>query len=471
MPYKFISPEVVQTIKNIDRELYIGESFDLLKKNIVVAERKACVYFINGFCKEDVMEKLQEFFSSIKKEDMPDDAEQFCDKMITYIEADTETDKEEIITNILSGVVCLVIDGYDKAFLIDVRTYPTRGIEEPEKYKVLRGSRDGFVETLVSNTALIRRRIRSPQFFVKIYRVGKSSRTDVAICYMDDRVDRKLLKDIETKLKNVRIDSLTMNQESLAECLHKGSWINPLPKFRYSERPDTVAAQLLEGNIAILVDNSPAAMILPTTIFDVIEEADDYYFPPITGTYLRFTRFSVTVLSLLMTPVFMLMMQNPNLIPPGMEFIIVRETVYVPIIWQFLILEVAIDGLKLAAINTPNMLNTPLSLIAALIIGEFAVNTGWFNQEPMLYMAAVAIANFTHENFEFGYAVKFMRIILLILTALFNVWGFVLGLVITLVFIIMNKTIAGGSYIYPLIPFNAKIMLHRFLRVDIKQKK
>lgn len=466
----FIYKDIDKTINKIDSTLKIGESFDLLKKVIDVGGRKGCLYFINGFCKEDVMEKVQEYFTGIKPEDMPETTEGFADKLVPYIEVDIRDKEYDIVTDILSGIICLVIDKYEKAIMIDAREYPMRSVEEPEKYKVLRGSRDGFVETLVNNTALIRRRIRSTDFFCQIMRAGKNSRTDIAICYMDSRVDKTLLKEIKDKISNITVDALTMNQESLVECLYRKKWYNPFPKFRFSERPDTVAASILEGHIAILVDNSPAAILLPTTIFDVIEEADDYYFPPITGTYLRFSRAFITFISLFLTPVFLLLIQNPGWVPGWLDFIIIKEQINVPIILQFLILEIAVDGLKLAAINTPNTLNTPLSLIAALIIGDFAASTGWFNPEPMLYMAVVAIANFTHENYEFGYAIKFMRIMILILTALFDVWGFIFGVIVTVVFIVGNKTIAGTSYIYPLIPFDGRVLINRFFRGSINNQ-
>ena len=170
----------------------------------------------------------------------------------------------------------------------------------------MRGSRDGFVETLVFNTALIRRRIRDPKLSIEIMTAGESSHTDIAICYMENRVDQKLLSTIKKRIRDLEVDALTMNQESLAECLFPYKWFNPFPKFKFSERPDSSAASLLEGNIVILVDTSPSAMILPSSVFDIIEEADDYYFPPITGTYLRLTRMTISALSLFLTPTWLM---------------------------------------------------------------------------------------------------------------------------------------------------------------------
>lgn len=464
-----LSTKLDENIKYFNQVLNVENNFDILYRVISFGGKTALFYFIDGLCKDEVMEKLMEFFYKIQEDQMPETAYDMLKKHMPYMEIDMVDEKDKIIQNILSGIPCLIVDGFDRAIMMDARTYPVRGVDEPEKDKVLRGSRDGFVETLVNNTALIRRRIRSPQLTMEITTVGRSSRTDIVICYMKDRVNEKLLKHIKNRLDSIDVDALTMNQESLAECLHKGGYWNPFPKFKYSERPDAASACILEGSIIILVDNSPSAMILPTTIFDIVEEADDYYFPPITGSYLRLSRFLINIVSVVLTPLFLLLLNHPEWIPHGFEFIQVKETINVPIVWQFLILELALDGLRLASINTPSMLSTPLSVAAGLIIGDFTVSSGWFNAEAMLYEAFVAIATYTQASYELGYALKFMRILTLILTSWFDLFGFIAGIVITLGIIAFTRTIGGKSYIYPLIPFHAKNLWHRFCRQTLPQ--
>ena len=396
-------------------------------------------------------------------------AKQMIDHVVPYVEV-TAIEEEELLTqSLLSGITCLLIDGYDTCIGLDCRSYPMRGVDEPSKDKALRGSKDGFVETVVFNTALIRRRIRSPKLSMEILTAGKSSRTDIVLCYMQDRVDRKLLREIRGRINAIKVDALTMNQESLAECIYDRKWFNPFPKFKFTERPDAASAAILEGNIVVLVDNSPQAMIVPTSIFDIVEEADDYYFPPVTGSYLRLTRFLIALITLLLTPVFLLLFQNPQWIPPWLSFIQIKDAINVPIVWQFLMLELAIDGLRLAAINTPSMLSTPLSVVAGIVLGQFTVDSGWFNAEIMMYMAFVAIANYTQSSYELSYALKFMRLIMLVLTSLFDLWGFLIGLLITVVAIVGNKTIAGKSYIYPLLPLNLTQLKKRFLRLRLKE--
>lgn len=456
-----------QDMNYLNDRLKVDKSFDLIYRTIEIGGREACMYFIDGFCKDELMEKILQYFLGIKADAMPEDAHKMCKLCMPYVEVDLSGKWDNILNNLLSGVFVLLIDGYDKAILIDSREYPSRNVAEPDKDKVLRGSKDGFVETIVFNTALLRRRIRSTDLRMEMYAAGKSSHTDIAVCYMESRVDKALLDKIVTRIQNIKVDALTMNQESLAECLYEKKWYNPFPKFKYTERPDTAAAQVLEGNIIIFVDNSPSAMILPTSIFDVVEEADDYYFPPITGTYLRLTRFLIFILTYIMTPTFLLLMNHTEWIPENFAFIMLKDTENIPLIWQFLILELAIDGLRLAAVNTPSMLSTPLSVMAALVLGEFSVNSGWFNSEVMLYMAFVAIANYTQANYELGYALKFMRILTLILTAWLDVWGYAAGVVITCLAVALNKTVSGQSYLYPFLPFRFKLLARRLFRLRL----
>ena len=461
---KTISGNLELDMAYLNRVLDVDKNFDVIYRVVNLGGKNACMYLIDGFCKDEMMQKILQYFMDITPDEMPSDMHELSKQFTPYVEVEIEDKCDTIIHFLLSGMFVLLVDSYDKALLIDSRTYPARSVEEPEKDKVLRGSKDGFVETIVFNTALIRRRIRSTDLHMELLTAGKSSRTDIVVCYMKGRVDEKFLEEVKRKIQNITVDALTMNQESLAECLYQRKWYNPFPKFKYTERPDTAAAQVLEGNIVVLVDNSPSAMILPTTIFDVMEEADDYYFPPITGTYLRMTRFLIGVLTYLLTPTFLLLMNNPQWIPENFSFIMLKEEVNIPLIWQFLLLELAIDGLKLAAVNTPNMLSTPLSVLAALVMGEFAVESGWFSSEVMLYMAFVAIANYTQANYELGYALKFLRVLNLILTQLFGLWGYIGAIVLAVLGICCNRTVAHSSYIYPLIPFDWKNLKNRLIR-------
>ncbi len=459
------SSDYKQNKKVLEQALRITESFDLICKNTVIGGKDACFFFVDGMTKDEVMQKLLSGFYTIKDSDMPENAYDFSVKQLPYVEVDVNVDIPQTITSILSGMTAILIEGYNAAICMDVRTYPARSVDQPEKEKVLRGSKDGFVETIVFNTALIRRRIRDPHLTMEMLAVGNISHTDVVLCYMENKVDLQLLNTIRNKIQNIKATALSMNQTSLAECLYERKWYNPFPKYKYTERPDTSAASILEGSLVILVDNSPSAIILPSSLFGIMEEADDYYLPPITGTYLRLTRFIISAVTFFITPTILLLTMYPEWIPKWLSFIKLQEYTNVPLLFQFLILEIAVDGLKLAAVNTPNMLSTPLSIIAGLALGEYAVSSGWFNAEAMLYMAFVALSNYTQPSYELGYALKFFRIITLILTGLFGLWGLIAGTGSLIAALLSNHTLDGRRrYLYPLIPFDWKVLKHQLFR-------
>ena len=441
------------------------QSFDLVKRGLIIADRKAALFFIDGLLKDDITEKILEFFYKNVKFENFKSALYFAQSAVPYVEVEVTSDLKKICTDVLSGISALIVEGFTEVILLDTRTYPQRSTSEPDNDKVLRGSRDGFVETLINNTALIRRRIRDTNLTVKAYSVGTQSHTDIAVIYMENKVDKKLLANLDKRLKAIDVPSLTMNQQSLVEALYKNLWYNPFPKVKHTERPDTTASAILDGNIVILVDNAPSALLLPTSIFDVLEEADDYYFPPVTGTYLKLARYFITIVTVLITPLWLLALQNPDYCPEFFRFVLLDEPQNIPVFWQLILMEVGIDGLRLAALNTPNSLTTPLSIIGAIALSEFAVESGWVSMEAIIYMALVTVANFTQPNFELGYSFKFCRVLLLVLTYIFNVWGFIIAFIINLVLLCTNRTLSSKSYLYPLVPFNGKEFRRKILRI------
>lgn len=448
------------------------KSFDLVRRDMEIAGRQCTLLFIDGMIKDEIMEKMLEYFLKLDIsiwEDTPD-MQHFSRRIIPYVEVAEEDHLDAACTAILSGNLGLFIQGFSACALIDIRTYPVRSVEEPEKDKVLRGSRDGFVETVVFNTALIRRRIRDPKLTMSIFSVGESSHTDIVVCYMEDRADLELVQRIKERIGHIKVQGLTMSQESLAEALVSSKWRNPFPKTRYTERPDTASSALLEGRVVILVDNSPSAMILPSGIFDFFREADDYYFPPITATYLRITRIVIFLLTLFLTPLWLLLVEHPQWIPPWLAFIGVSEPNGVPLLAQLLVLEFAVDGLRMASTNTPSIMSNSLSIIGALLLGDFAVQSGWFVPETILYAAFTAIANYAQPSLELGFAFKFVRLGLLVLTGCFGLWGFAGGLLLFLILLCSTRTLSGKSYLYPLIPFNARDFKRTFIRSKLENR-
>ncbi len=456
----------------INKKLRVGESFDILVKHIKIADKKATFYCLDGFTKDDILERMFRFISTFTKEQMSDihTAEELLNSYITYIESSVEENLDTFTTFILSGAVGMIVEGFDKAIIIDSRTYPARNVQEPESDKVLRGSHEGFVETIIFNTALLRRKIRSTDLTLKSHQIGTQSKTDIVICYLEGAVDKKLLKKVVERVNSIDVKSLAMSQESLRECLIPHQAWNPFPKVRYTERPDTAAASIYDGNIIIFSDGSPSAMIIPTGVFDFFQDINDFYFPPLVGTFIRYVRVFSYIMTFFLVPTWYLITLYESVLPEWVNIFQVKEPNEVPIIFQLLIVEFVIDILRLASLNTPSALSNSFSVVAALVLGEFAIKSGLFVSEVVLFMAFVAISNFTQPSYELGYAIKISRIFVLICTALFHIWGYSASILIVMIIVVTTKTISGYTYLYPLIPLNWKALSSLLIRKSLKCK-
>ncbi len=449
-------------VEEMTARLRVSENFDVIRRDLRVGDVTLTFFYIDGFTKDSETQRLMQYFLSQKSIGT---ATELLSRL-PHVEAERVENADTALSAILSGQTLLLASTFvGEGLLIDLRTYPSRGVSEPEGDKVMQGARDGFVETLIVNTALLRRRIRDPRLTMAHFNLGGSSKTDIVVCYLAGVADEKKVMAIEGKIRSIRPKSLTLGTQSLAETLIRSRWYNPFPKIRTTERPDTAAAQVVEGSILIFCDTSPQAMIPPTSIFDYLQQADDYYFPPLTGTYLRVVRTFILLLSLVATPLWYLALQYQSVLPEALRFLIPDDPGALPILLQLYLAEVAIDGLKIASMNTPDMLSNSLSIVGALILGDFAVGVGWLSEDVILYMAFVAIANFAQQNNELGYAIKFMRVMILTLTAILGVWGFALGIVLTCVFAACNRTVGDmHSYLYPRIPWNGKAMRRLLFR-------
>ena len=453
-----------ENVRALAALLAADESFDLVERRLSVGDDELTLFFVDGFVKDGTLQRLMQFF--VGRSGLGS-AREFADAGIPYGNVEVVTDVGRMLTATLSGVTLLVGSAFgSSAVLIDARAYPARLTDEPQSDRVMQGARDGFVETLIFNTALIRRRIRDPDLRIKRLNLGGRARTDCALLYIEGRADPAFLDRLSRRLAALRPDSLTLGYASLAALLIPRRWFNPFPKIRTTERPDCAAAHLSEGNVILLCDTSPQAMILPTGIFDFLQESQDFYLPPLTGSYLRLVRMLTFLLSLVLTPLWYLFVTCPWLLPASLSFLVPNDPGHFPILLQLFLVEFAVDGLKLASMNTPDLLANSMSVVGGLILGDLAVKVGWLSGEVIFYMAIVAVAGFTQQNHELGYAFKFLRLAVMPLTALVSWVGFLVGTALIPVLLVTNSAVDGRrSYLYPLIPFNGRALLSLFFRL------
>ena len=453
----------------LDALLGVGRCFDVVTRELYAGRRRCRLYSIDGYGDSAVLERVLEHLLTITSMIEAQTMQEFIDRYVSFAQVDAERDLETAVTGVFLGKTLLLADGFSACALIDAKQLPARSVDEPSSGKVLRGAHDGFIETLTVNAALLRRRIRDPRLTLEGHQISEKSRADVALCYLEHKVDRALLDEVRRKLDAIDLRSISMSQESIAEAMMARQWWNPLPKVRYTERPDVATACVMEGKILLLVDNSPAAMILPTNFFDFVKEANDFYFPPLVGSYLRILRYVVFVLTLFITPVWYALVKTSST-QGALHFLAIAEEYEVPLLVQLLFAEFIVDLIKLTSLNTPSIFSNSFSMIGALVLGDFAVQAHWLVPEVLAYMAFVAIANFAQPSYELGYAFKLLRLMLLLLVGALNWAGLALGTLVIVLLLATTKPIAGKSYLYPLIPFDRMAMLSLLIRRPVSRE-
>jgi stage V sporulation protein AF len=460
--------DLAENLALLSDELGVGISFDVIVRDIRFAGRNAALVFVDGFIKDKVTADIMRALFSLERGDLaPNLIDKLATEKLPYFEVERTDDFDKLITEIISGPMALLVDGYEEALIIDVREYPVRSMEEPDLERVTRGSRDGFVETAIFNTILLRRRLRDPGLRFEALKTGERSKTDVIIAYIDDLAEPGIIQTIKEAVASVDTIGLPMGVKSLEEYI-VGSTINPLPKVRYSERPDVVAAHLLEGHVAVIVDTTPAVMITPATAWHFTQHAEEYFQHPTVGTYLRWIRAIGILLSFILTPLWLGLVMQQDLLPEFLSFIGPKEPGTLSLFTQFLILELGVDLVRMAFIHTPNALATSLGIVGAILLGEFAVQVGLFTQETILYTAVAAVGTFATPSVEFGLAVRLFRLLTLILTGLFALPGLAGGVVFTCLVFALTRSF-DTPYLWPLIPFQGDALWRLIFRSPVPE--
>ncbi|MGM9922351.1 MAG: spore germination protein [Bhargavaea sp.] len=440
-----------------------GETYDFVMLDIHIRQEPATIVFMNGLIGSDVTAQL---LTSMQMTDIWDELEGKIDRenFLTYFPfhaVEPAKDKNAMIDSILSGQLIFVMED-GSVFQVDVREYPGRQPEEPDNEKVIRGSRDGFTENIILNTALIRRRLRDPQLRFEIQRVTERGRTDIAIGYLKGVASEKHLDMLRKRLAEIDHDGLTMSDKQLEELLFKQKF-HPVPFVRFTERPDIAAAHLLEGHIAIVVDTSPSVLLIPVTIFHHLQHAEEFRQAPLIGTGVRVIRYTGMLIAVFLLPFWYLLVKHPEFVPKALDFVGPKESGEIPLLFQIIAADIGVEFLRLAAIHTPTPLSTALGLIAAVILGQMAVDVGLFTAEVILYVALTAVVTFAIPSYELSISAKIFRTVLLLLTALAGPAGFFAGGAVLFWYLCSIKPM-GVPYLWPMTPFFPKA----FARVIVR---
>jgi stage V sporulation protein AF len=459
--------DIAATLEGIKRTLEeqvgLNQSFDVLLREMVFGGKKTGILYLNGLVKDTVLTEIIKRLTYIKPEQIgAKPVQQFMDAFISHMQVVKVDKMSVVIQKVLAGATALFIDHETSALLIDAKDFPIRSIKEPDLERVVRGSHDGFVETLLTNISLVRRRIRDPRLKLEAFQVGERTQMDVCVAYIQDIADQHLVESIRDKIKSVQVDGIPLAEKQLEEAIIEKGW-NPYPSVRFSERPDVISAHLLEGHVTIFVDTSPSVMIMPSTFFHLVQHAEENRQTPFIGTYLRWLRFAGIFASLFLLPLWYLMVVHPELKPAGLEWIGPQKPGHVPLLLQFLISEIGIDLMRMAAVHTPSPLTTAMGLVAAILIGDIAVKTGMFNNEVILYTAMVTIGTYATPSYELGLANRICRVVFLISAAIFSVPGLVVAITLWLLLLTLHRSF-NSPYLWPFIPFNGRALLEIIFR-------
>ncbi|WP_347319017.1 spore germination protein [Rossellomorea sp. RS05] len=444
----------------------LNKSFDLGVRKLMILKKGVHIYYINGLTDASyVIHIVEELVEVNDNERATSKIYDIVHNRLVHQSVEPVKTVEEAVDEVLSGLIAVFVEGAPEALIVDVRSYPGRQPSEPDTEKVVRGSRDGYVENIIVNTALTRRRIRDPRLRFEIFRIGERSKTDISIAYIEDVADPNLIEIVKQELQSIKIDGLTMADKTIEEFLVKQGY-NPYPLVRYTERADVGATHLLEGHVLIFVDTSPSVIITPTTYFHHLQHAEEYRQSPAVGTFVRWTRFLGVLASLFLLPLWYLFVLDPSLLPEAIKYVGPDEQTNIPVIAQLFIADLGVEMFRIAAIHTPTPLSTAMGLIAAVLIGQIAIDVGLFQPEVILYVAVASIGTFATPSYELSVANKMARLVILIFVALFHIPGLVIGCTLYVLFVTNIKSL-NTPYMWPLLPFSPRAFLQILIRRSV----
>lgn len=415
-------------------------SFDINKRTLDFRGRQVEIDYVSSLCSDDLIAYLVEGISLAKGQTLKD-----C---LNNGDVKEEQDPQKYEYAMLTGCAIVKDQQEDMVYVLDTRHFPTRSIEEPDTEKTVRGSKDGFNENLLNCAGLIRRRIRTMDLVMNKQTVGKKHKLDICLCYLKSEVDQTMLQEILERISHIQNEDLVMSDRALEELIFDQGY-NPFPLVRYSERPDIVATHINHGYIAIICDTSSSVMMLPTTLFEILEHVEEHRQTPIIGTLIRLIRLTAVFLSLYLVPLWMILFDKG---------IFDQQALF-----SILLVEFAVELLRIATIHTPDSLSNAMGMIAAILLGEFAIELGLFSGEVLLFVAIGNVCGFATPNYELSLTNKYMKILMIFVTGIGGWTGFMIYQIILYGYLMTIRPF-GFSYLYPLIPFDGKALLNFIIR-------
>lgn len=448
--------------KLIQEEL--NHSSDLIIHNFILTlphrrELTGAMIYIEGMASGQLVTDavLQPILHEMRDYDQPIDANilKFLAESVLTASEVTETDQlDDTLLSIMVGKVALLIDGFNTALTIDVKGWDYRAIQSPQTEAVIRGPRDSFIEVLNRNIMLIRRRLRDPNLVIEYVRVGERGQNDLAIAYIKDIAQPDLVQEVRKRLEKVNLDVIL--DSGYVEQIIEDDWWSPFNTIQDTERPDEVAAALVEGRVAILVDNTPFALLVPTTLNAQMMSPEDYYVRWAAANFIRVIRFLASFISFVTPSLYIaLVSYHPEMFPTQLALSVAasREGIPFPAFVEALVMEISLELLREAGIRLPGPIGQTIGIVGGLIIGEAAVNAGIVSPIMVIVVALTAIAGFIIPTYNLSFGIRITRFFLMLAASFLGLYGLSLALLIVLGHL-ATLTSFGVSYLSPWAPFN-----------------
>ncbi|MFE4046671.1 spore germination protein [Priestia sp. YIM B13490] len=457
----------------------ISHNWDVHFRDFIIGRTgiQACIIFVEGLSDKDLIDKhimtsLMVDFSAEYQQEQPCLSNQFIKNQVLSISNVEEVHSiKEVTSKVLTGSTALLIDGLSHAFILGTTKLKTRTIEEPVSEALVRGPRVGFTESLSDNTSLLRGNGDIENLSLVKFQVGKRSKKDLVVAYINEIVDPELVEEVEKRIKKIDLDNVP--ESGYVEQLIEDNYLSPFPQVQNTERPDRVMAALMEGRVAILLDGTPFALIAPVTFSMMLQSPEDYYERWIPGTFIRFLRYIAVVLALFTPAVYIAFISfHPGMIPTKLAISIIgtKSGVPFPALIEALFMEVAIEILREAGLRLPKPIGPAMGIVGGLIIGEAAVQAGIVSPILVIVVALTAISSFSIPQYSVGITLRILRFAAMLCAAILGLYGVVLFFLFMMSHLVKLKSF-GVPYMSPAVPYRLSEWKDLMVRMPLMMMK
>ncbi|WP_235948128.1 spore germination protein [Paenibacillus glycinis] len=440
----------------------LGNSTDLvIRQFTITANRRLCrtaIVYIDGLANpqallDSLLKDDNETRKAIEHPEETNPLQLLRDYVLTIGDMHGASDFDTLLHAVLSGDTAILVDGFAEGIVADTRDFTDRGVTEPSSQTVVRGPREGFSETLRTNTALVRRKIKDRNLWMETRQIGDVTKTDVSLMFIKGTVNDKVVDEVRARMDRIDIDAI-LESGYIEELIQDDSY-SPFPTIYHSERPDAIAGGLLEGRVAIFVDGTPFVLLVPALFTHFMQTPEDYYQRADIGSLLRILRYVCLFIALFGPSAYIAITTfHQEMIPTPLLISIMaqREGIPFPAFIEAIIMEVTFEILREAGVRMPRTIGQAVSIVGALVIGQAAVDAGLVGPAMVIVVSITAISNFVIPSYNMGISVRMIRFIYMMLAASFGLYGILVGTIVMVLHLCSLRSF-GVPYLAPFAPF------------------